>query len=149
MIKIPIYDIDNTGKEFSNTITQDDLNINIKDIEFDDIYYSIKVSLVSNSILVQGKVSTEIHTKCIKCLDNFDKIIDNRDVCHYYESFTGIELDISDDIKDDLLIKLNDYPKCSKNCQGLCSSCGVNLNKDSCDCKNEMEDDTWNALDNL
>ena len=46
--------------------------------------------------------------------------------------------------------------KCSENCKGLCSGCGVNLNTEKCRCsakkkkqKQPLPNDTWSALDDL
>ncbi len=149
MIKIPIYDINNQGKTFAGTISSEELSLNIKGLSVNDISYSIKVSLVSTNILLQGNINCIIKETCVKCLETFDLKLENYEICHYYEEMKENELDISNDIRDDILLKLEDHPICSKDCQGLCSSCGINLNKKDCVCNNEPINNVWGALDNL
>ena len=40
---------------------------------------------------------------------------------------------------------------CSDDCLGLCPVCGVNLNKQKCECNQEVEKEpsVWDALDSL
>ncbi len=38
---------------------------------------------------------------------------------------------------------------CREDCQGICASCGIDRNKQSCNCKDEEFDPRWAALDNL
>ena len=46
-----------------------------------------------------------------------------------------IELDISTDVRDAVMISMPMRMLCDDDCKGLCPSCGVNLNNESCDCK--------------
>ena len=38
---------------------------------------------------------------------------------------------------------------CSEECKGLCPSCGVNLNTDSCNCKKDLKSSPFDVLKNL
>jgi uncharacterized protein len=37
-------------------------------------------------------------------------------------------------------------PICRDDCQGLCGSCGKNLNTGDCDCDTEVTDARWSGL---
>ena len=59
-------------------------------------------------------------------------------------------------LKQDILLAMPSRFKCSENCKGLCSGCGVNLNTEKCRCsakkkkqKQPLPNDTWSALDDL
>jgi len=39
--------------------------------------------------------------------------------------------------------------KCAADCKGICSTCGVNLNEETCSCSQERTDPRWNALESL
>lgn len=58
-------------------------------------------------------------------------------------------LDMAPMIRDQLLLQLPLAPVCSENCKGLCNKCGVDLNKDSCDCESEITDPRWDALSQI
>ena len=83
-------------------------------------------------------------------------------VCNLIELFVelGSEevIDITEDIRAELLLNLPANLLCSEDCQGLCSICGINLNKHTCDCVHEEFDEAeaadkepspWDALDGL
>ncbi len=49
----------------------------------------------------------------------------------YYD---GEELDITEDIRDMVILSLPMKPLCSDTCKGLCPKCGTNLNEEKCNC---------------
>ncbi len=40
-------------------------------------------------------------------------------------------------------------PLCSPDCKGLCTTCGVNRNRESCDCSKKARDPRWDVLDEI
>ena len=62
----------------------------------------------------------------------------------------GDEVDISEDIRSELLLELPMFVLCSDDCAGLCPDCGCNLNDSSCRChENPHGSLAWGELDNL
>ena len=57
--------------------------------------------------------------------------------------------DLSDDIRQNIMLNLPMKLLCDKSCKGLCSNCGSNLNEKQCDCKNSTDDPRWEALKKL
>lgn len=112
--------------------------------------YRLRASMVSGSILVEGTVTTRIKAQCGRCLEMFEAEVKAPEVCHLYDDVTTAELDVTDDIREDLLLGLPANPLCSDECLGLCLKCGVNRNLKSCHChKNTAENLAWGELDNL
>jgi len=35
---------------------------------------------------------------------------------------------------------------CNEDCKGLCYKCGIDLNKNTCDCKENQTNDRWDKL---
>ena len=67
-------------------------------------------------------------------------------------------VDITEDIRAELLINLPANLLCSDDCAGLCPVCGANKNIQECDCVIESDDfessaddepSPWDALDKL
>ena len=52
----------------------------------------------------------------------------------YYES--GI-IAVGEDVRRYLLLELPLWPVCSQDCLGLCPHCGINMNRESCNCAAE------------
>lgn len=56
------------------------------------------------------------------------------------------ELDLSDAIREELILRADRYVVCRPDCRGLCPSCGLDLNDESCECTLEEPDPRWDAL---
>lgn len=114
------------------------------------VYYELTVRSAAGSILVSGKVRGSVSATCGRCLAPLTMEIANEEIELFYakNEITDEELDITDDIRDELLIELPMNPLCSDNCQGLCPVCGINRNKKSCKCT-PMGNLAWGALDGI
>jgi uncharacterized protein len=56
------------------------------------------------------------------------------------------ELELSEAVREELILTVNPYAVCDPECKGLCGTCGANLNETSCDCSDEATDPRWDAL---
>ncbi|MCP4294943.1 MAG: DUF177 domain-containing protein [Proteobacteria bacterium] len=65
------------------------------------------------------------------------------------ESFNGHEINLAAIYEDQVLLELPLSIKCKKDCKGVCSSCGVNLNQDSCKCEIDIKDNPFAILGQL
>jgi uncharacterized protein len=48
--------------------------------------------------------------------------------------YSGDEINLAPLIAEQVMLALPTIPLCSENCRGLCGTCGVNLNRESCHC---------------
>jgi len=158
MLKIKIRQLDNEGEMLDGTISAEDISLKVTDpaikLTFGDkVEYSLHVSSVSDGVLIAGKVELDINAECGRCLCQYKYRMVLDDICHFYEEVSCDDLDISDDLREDILIALPTKYLCGSECKGLCTMCGKNLNSDKCDCKQETDFDDevnpWSALDNL
>lgn len=108
-----------------------------------------------DELVVEGRVSTEATATCVRCLDSFPLVLDEpfRVVANVVEDSeagadTGDDdffllpasapvLDLSDPVRELLILAVPDNPVCKTDCAGLCSGCGRNLNHESCVCPEE------------
>ncbi|MGD9141011.1 MAG: DUF177 domain-containing protein [bacterium] len=58
-------------------------------------------------------------------------------------------IDISGEVRSELMLVLPVKPLCSDDCKGLCPVCGANLNETTCSCERDEHDSRWDALKNL
>ena len=160
MLKINLRQLDNEGEPFAGTIRVEELALEVTDPSIDlsfgeEVEYNLHVSSVSEGVLVAGTVSVDINTECGRCLCKYTFRLNLNDVCHFYEEVQSDNLDISDDIREDILIALPSKLLCDEECKGLCTHCGCNLNNKTCNCTDDSNDDfdkevnPWSALDNL
>jgi uncharacterized protein len=101
--------------------------------------------------------NVELYTEleCVKCLEKYNQYINiaQTERVYFFEKQTNEEdkfdtfyvdmksltIDITEFLRQEIILHFPLIPVCSKSCKGLCINCGMNLNKGECKCKNEVE----------
>ena len=60
-----------------------------------------------------------------------------------------MEIDISQEVRDLVILSLPAQMFCSPECKGLCPRCGANLNTETCRCMKDEMDPRWEILKGL
>lgn len=63
--------------------------------------------------------------------------------------YDGDTIDLSEPIRDTVLLAMPMKPLCSVDCKGLCQHCGKDLNEGPCSCKEEETEPRWRRLTEL
>ena len=122
-----------------------------------DITYRLSAVMAGADLVVTGSASVPILTSCARCLDDVRTVIAVKDLCFHFEKVRDLEVDLTDDVREELLLAIPSCFYCSPDCKGVCPSCGVNLNHGSCACASrpaEPEPESaapspWDQLDAL
>lgn len=114
-----------------------------------------------------GRVSTTLELPCSRCLEPFTWPVDNVFDLRYQPHSAAAESDGEREVEEDdmttsfyendeidlvqlmqeqFYLSLPMKPLCQEDCKGLCSSCGTNLNRATCDCSTQWEDPRLAAL---
>lgn len=120
-------------------------------------------------VFVRGKLSGAAAVRCSRCASDTSTKVDasfqlvfvpaasapapgaeelgpdDLDVATY----EGDELDLSESVREELLLALPYAPLCREDCKGLCPRCGADRNEGDCNCATGPADDRWAALRNL
>lgn len=125
----------------------------------------VEVELVAShagtgEVVVRGGIEGTLAQECRRCLEPVqtefaDEVTmvfvsagtegaEDDDGVHVYDS--GDVLDMSDAVREEVILAVDPYVVCDPECRGLCPHCGVNLNTDSCDCGTVEADPRWDAL---
>jgi uncharacterized protein len=83
----------------------------------------------------------DIHTGASLPLTADDEIATRIDAHH--------EIDLSEVIRQDLLLAIPPSPICRSKCAGLCATCGKNLNEGPCNCQRAEIDPRMEKLQEL
>ena len=120
------------------------------------IRYDLNATMVGHDLLVTGSAFVELETECVTCLGKMTVRLGDPAICIHIEKVPEEEVDLTPDIREDILLAMPSRFKCSEDCKGLCPGCGANLNVEKCHCsgkkKKEKEpapNSAWNALDDL
>jgi len=113
------------------------------------IDYELHVQLLDHELLVTGQVSTEVKFICSRCADAFVEGVEDpafsyeQEVPNLHET-----LDLTDAVRETIILAFPNYPMCQEACRGLCPVCGVNLNRAKCGCK-PLKETSWTAFSGL
>jgi len=124
---------------------------------------NLTVENLENRFHLKGKVKATGNAQCGRCLETFSYVWDapveimvlrnvERDgdqgdtvVLHQSRGIVDLREAVTECVT--LAFPLTTY--CREDCKGLCPTCGIDLNRQSCDCKEEDIDPRWAALDDL
>ena len=109
------------------------------------------VQRVSGELVVKGRLGMPAELQCGRCGCFFSTRVADSSFLRTYDAPEGTEtVDLTPDIREDILLNLPTHPLCSSECRGLCAQCGHNLNEGPCSCKPPSAGpDKWSALDGL
>lgn len=105
--------------------------------------------LPEDEFLVRGSLALPCQCICARCGGDFDATFEVRDYCEAFP-VAGLErLDLTESVRECIILALPSYPVCKEDCQGLCPHCGQNLNEAPCRCSAEEGANPFAALDRL
>lgn len=135
-------------------ITKDEsakmLDLKSDGVEFNDpINIDIFANKAGNTILIGGKLKTKIGLICSRCLKKIEQPLENVDFNINRDTTGEKEIDITDNIREEIIVMLPTKPLCNEQCKGLCPNCGQDLNKKECVCKKTKTDIRWGGLNGL
>ncbi len=160
MLPVDVGGLDRGPVDVSRTIASDDPLFD--DLDF-ELTGPVRVSgrLLSASLgrfYWQGSIATDVDATCRRCLSSTPRQIDAQvhlvftedqdtdDPSEYVVPEGADVLDLSEAIREELILVLEAYVLCREDCKGLCPSCGTDLNTNSCDCR-PPSDPRWAALE--
>jgi uncharacterized protein len=129
---------------------------------------SVRLMHVTTGVLVQGDLEADVDLQCARCLEPVTVGLDipiEETFTPTIDIVTGQAirsdeedqalwmdehhiLDLSEVLRQDVLVALPLHVLCRSDCRGLCPTCGQNLNEGTCDCQAEP-DPRWAQLAEL
>ncbi len=129
----------------------------------------LRLTRTASGILATGKMHTVVAIDCRRCLRTFTSPVDfalEEEFVPTIDVTTGTALpteteeealliderhmlDLSEVVRQYILLQREQYPLCDEACAGLCPVCGQNLNEGPCGCQDVSEDPRWAALREL
>ena len=117
---------------------------------------------VGDDVFVRGTLRTTVRLACRRCLSPVERDVDETVDLLFAEAgeedvdgevyplpARGDELDLTDAVREQVLLDLPEFALCSEECRGLCPTCGANLNEGACECVPEAAPSPWDALKKL
>ena len=113
------------------------------------IRYELTVERAGQELIVRGQVEAPLRLRCSRCAQFFSTTARVSGFLHAYDWAEHPDfVDVSADVREDLLLEIPGFPLCGTGCKGLCAQCGQDLNVGSCGCRPpEGRPSPWVALD--
>lgn len=155
---IKLTDLDHRKGEalpIRSTLESDDLKNRHQEIRgLSDVQMEGEAMLLGGLYYVKGKMEADVDFVCARCLTPFREHMtipfaetfatpdseveyDEESDIHTVE---GDEIELDPILQEDFLLALPIIPLCEEDCKGLCPTCGVNWNEQSCSCNNQRID---------
>ena len=125
----------------------------------------LDAQLAGRDVIVRGSMEGQLASFCGRCLKEVTVDVDIDDVALVFrpditrleaeeaEVYAlpekGDELDLTDAIREQIVLAVPQFVICEEACRGLCPQCGTNLNQTQCDCATSNFDPRWAALREL
>ncbi|MBF7095841.1 YceD family protein [Alkalibacter mobilis] len=111
------------------------------------------VSLLEDELHVAFNCSFRAKLNCSRCTAlferdfsiDFDEVLELSDI----QKDGNENLDLTELIRDNIILNLPTKPLCKETCKGLCAVCGKDKNYNDCNCESEQFDPRLSVLNNL
>jgi uncharacterized protein len=156
-------DIGDAGLEVRVPVTADWLAAQCPDLDATPgdagITLTGRLDPSGDSYLLRGKLEGTLLTPCARCLEPALFPVDVPVTVSYVETdedtaaqeeaigdddggdvltFSGGEIDLGPEIRDEILLAMPIGTLCRPDCAGICSVCGGNRNQNPCDCEEKQ-----------
>lgn len=145
---------------------------NADEIAFEaPIRFQLRFQKSGQLVEVDGRFETRVSLSCGRCLQPYEKklggefaftftplvdeVFDDEDEVELDTDELGLVyykddcLELQQPLQDQLVMALPISPVCRKECKGLCTECGCNLNIDQCKCEKKIFNNKFSALSGL
>lgn len=147
------------SKVLEFTLEKEKVELPGETIKFiEPIDFKGNLRFIEDIVEISGDVKTTLELQCSRCLKNFsyqvntdfgEKFSNNYKDDDNIALVEGDIIDISEVIVNNVISTLPIKRICTDQCKGLCQSCGVDLNKSTCDCGNQNIDLRFDKLKDL
>ena len=151
---------DGASKEFSGDVELGNLDYMGSTLSFKEpVLIKGKVYNIGGALEIKAEITGEYTSECSRCgqmvtgklagelFESIDS--DLTDVDEECITVSGNVIDISGSIDACIYEQLPMQPLCKEDCKGLCPVCGIDLNKNECNCDDTVYDPRFAIFRNL
>jgi len=164
------------GMHYTYEVDEDDSELESCGISLQEhVRGSLEFSNTGQLLLARGTLRATVRLECVRCLSSFPSLqefaVEEQFALHPERMAGGTQdeedsflpddmegpeclyqegiLDLTELIRQNLLVSIPFAPLCSEGCAGLCPRCGKNLNEGPCGCPEEEPDRRLSPLGEL
>ena len=131
-MKIAVNKVPPEGLKQRATYNPSVLDMDRQDVQLKEPFEADTfVTKADRELVVNVEIRAPLHLVCGRCLEEFTSVVTPRAVFSYTVQPTET-VDITDDVRQEIILAYPMIPLCKPDCKGLCRSCGQDLNVTSC-----------------
>lgn len=158
-----------TPKQVAVNFASDEIDLDGEAKLESDVALIAEIARKGSRTHIRGTITANASLDCSRCLEPIAKAFDfafedvfvdaveesrldeaEVGVEHLDESLLiGGEIDLSEVVREQMLLALPEQVFCKEDCRGLCPICGGNRNLIDCSCESERTDPRWAALKDM
>lgn len=174
MVSTPIKHLKLSLKELPEGRTEIDLSCGAEEMGLTadvlrvngNISGKLEIYRFGDRVDVKGYVSFRSLLTCSRCLRDYETdcteavmlycirgsevsqrreaVLSEKDITTCY--YEGETIDLTNSVRDTIILSTPLKPLCASDCRGLCPMCGKDLNRGRCQCNRETIDTRWDGL---
>lgn len=154
-LNIDVARLDRDGEDFEGEIDPETVGYGLEEGDYatpsGGLRYSLFVQLLGDELLVRGAISQDFDRVCSLCAIPFKERIEEKSFVASLPVAAGEAfVDLTEELRETILLNFPEHPVCRPDCRGLCPRCGADLNLGPCGCGDSGEQDAcWGGLDQL
>ncbi|MEM9445915.1 MAG: hypothetical protein AAGA18_11260 [Verrucomicrobiota bacterium] len=149
-MKIDLRTIKDDGSMISGSVPTAHYDLPLKDfIKWETISYQLEIQILEDECLIRGKIQTEFEVSCARCVDPIPWKVDVGEFCQSYRCHRDSSIDLTSDIREDILLSLPMVYACKLDAQQCCPLSGKSYLQQKDEFSDLRKKDVWGKLDNL
>ena len=166
-MRIEVENLTGAGEEFAHAYAPGELELDEQTALKGEARVRGRASRRGEEIRVRGKIEAPVEVGCDRCLapvavplevefetafipqekaagetENVELLVEDLGLA----AFEGDSIDLDELVREQILLALPARNLCREDCQGLCPTCGADLNAGPCGCARDETDPRWAAL---
>ena len=123
-------------ESFQESLTSVDFDLGTSEVKYKgNTHLSADVKKDMQVISAKTHISATAEFICSHCLKEFDQKIEKDFNIQYPLDKSQQPIDITKDIREEIILGYPVKFLCKDDCRGLCTKCGQDLNSGNCNCK--------------
>ena len=149
-MRIDLRRVGEEGERLAGEIPAEALDLHETDVAIvGPIACTVTAVRVFDELLVDGSIRARMRSRCSRCGESLEADVEEPSFHYDCRIEKGTEfVDLTEEIRESILLAFPVHPVCRTDCRGLCPQCGANRNRRSCRCK-PQDNARWTALDGL
>jgi uncharacterized protein len=151
-MKVEVHRISPEGEVVEATSPLPETDMERVGVWFDQpVHFKLKLSVVNRVFVAMGSYKAELTMECHRCLKHYTHRVASTDyIWEQPVRLSGDEIiDLTEGIREDIMLRLPLKNLCSEDCKGLCPMCGKDLNEGPCGCEPVRPPSAFDDLDTL